>query len=138
MKPILEYLFSKKSDLDKIKTFRVDTDVDISKLKSGDVLFLRNGDVGMSVFLDDIGSDSFYPGIRIVKNGSMIHPERLITYEFSGLELSGYYQNGKCKYANRFDIIGVISGACDREIYMKPNKLWKYLMDLINNRHKYI
>lgn len=122
MKPLKES-FIKAKDLDNIK--KVLTKININDLESGDVVQLRDKEIGIIIFLDDISDENYYPGICIAKKGTILLDDDIS--EFSGLSLEYYSKNGKSQFSTDFDIIKIIKDFIPKDLYLDKYKLSKFM-----------
>lgn len=124
-------LLNKKNIADIGKEIRTNK-FNVKDLKSGDVLYLRDGTAAIAIYLKDINwTDNLYKGIIISESGTMLCAEKSSISTFSGLMLNNYRENGIIYLSiHDLDIIEISPGLCESEIYKDPRRLWKYLNDL--------
>lgn len=104
MKPILEYLFSKKSDLDKIKTTK-------SHLHDYDIVLTRKFGYFM-VFMTKKFTPYTYKKLGFIVNSEYIR------------SLSDYDNNLKCKIDPEFDIVKIFR--IEKPVSIDPEEACNY------------
>lgn len=98
------------------------------EFSTGDVVLMRNGNIGVIVFIKDIKKENLYYGIHVSSEyGSMIEPELEETDHFTGLALNSYRDDGTSMWVDDFDIIKVIKKAISVNICKDPSKLYHEL-----------
>ena len=98
------------------------------EFSTGDVVLMKNGNIGVIVFIKDIKNENLYYGIHVSKEyGSMIEPELEETDHFTGLALNSYRNDGTSMWVADFDIIKVIKKAIPVNICKNPSRLYREL-----------
>lgn len=97
------------------------------EFSTGDVILMKNGNIGVIVFIKDIKNENLYYGIHISEYGSMIEPELEMTDTFTGLALDSYRDDGTSMWVADFDIIKVIKKAIPVNICKNPSRLYREL-----------
>lgn len=98
------------------------------EFSTGDVVLMRNGNIGVIVFIKDIKKENLYYGIHVSEEyGSMIEPDLEETNHFSGLALNSYRDDGTSMWVDDFDIIRIQKKAISVNICKDPSKLYREL-----------
>ena len=124
MRQLKEALISKKT----LHRAHIDVSINKKEFNTGDVVLMRNGNIGVIVFIKDIKKEDLYYGIHVhEKYGSMIEPDLEGTNHFTGLALNSYRDNGTSMWHEDFDIIKIVKKAISIDDCKDPFRLYREL-----------
>lgn len=106
----------------------ITTRINKREFSTGDVALLRNGNIGVIVFLSDIKDAGLYTGITVHETGSWIEADEDL-HEFSGLALNSFKDNGESYWSNEFDIMKIQRKAISIDICKNDVQLYRTLTD---------
>jgi len=126
MRQLKEALISKKT----LHRAHIDVSINKKEFNTGDVVLMRDGNIGVIVFVKDIKEENLYNGIHVhEKYGSMIEPDLEEANHFSGLALNSYANDGRSMWHEDYDIIKIVKKAISIDDCKNPSRLYR---DLIN------
>lgn len=124
MRQLKEALISKKT----LHRAHIDVSINKKEFNTGDVVLMRNGNIGVIVFIKDIKEENLYNGIHVhEKYGSMIEPDLEEPDHFTGLALNSYRDDGTSMWVDNFDIIRIQKKAISVSICKDPSRLYHEL-----------
>lgn len=104
------------------------TRINKKEFSTGDVVLMRNGNIGVIVFIKDIKEEDLYNGIHVHEQyGSMVEPDLEEPNCFSGLALNSYANDGRSMWVEDFDIIKIKKKAISVNVCRNPSKLYREL-----------
>ena len=115
-----------RHNIDSVSSYT--TRINKKEFSTGDVVLMKNGNIGVIVFIKDIKNENLYYGIHVSDEyGSMIEPDLEETNHFSGLALNSYRDDGTSMWIDDFDIIRIQKKAIPINICKDPSRLYREL-----------